>query len=220
MARDAGCSPTRCRTSTRYVYGSTSCSRQVASRLWCRRSCPTTLRAPSGGGQAPARQDAGQLRVRPRAHGLQGQCQRARRRRPLARPGRQRDPDRRSGRGRKPSGGRELTLESAIRKLDKYHLLISTTSRTCERTKAETSALFELVSSRYERRSTRPAATVLQAAAARRVPELRGGFVEVEGRLTAGEPASTLRPGECQRGITGRAIRAAVAATEPAGLGT
>ena len=48
---------------------------------------------------------------------------------------------------------RELTLESAIRKLDKYHLLVLDDIAYVRKDQAETSALFELVSSRYERRS-------------------------------------------------------------------
>ena len=48
---------------------------------------------------------------------------------------------------------RELALEAAIRKLDKYHLLILDDIAYVRKDQAETSALFELVSSRYERRS-------------------------------------------------------------------
>ena len=48
---------------------------------------------------------------------------------------------------------RELTLESAIRKHDEYHLLILDDIAYVRKDQAETSALFELVSSRYERRS-------------------------------------------------------------------
>lgn len=48
---------------------------------------------------------------------------------------------------------RELTLESAIRRLDKYHLLILDDIAYVRKDQAETSALFELISSRYERRS-------------------------------------------------------------------
>ena len=47
----------------------------------------------------------------------------------------------------------ELALESAIRKLDKYHLLILDDITYVRKDQAETSVLFELVSSRYERRS-------------------------------------------------------------------
>ena len=47
----------------------------------------------------------------------------------------------------------ELALESAIRKLDKYHLLILDDIAYVRKDQAETSVLFELVSSRYERRS-------------------------------------------------------------------
>ena len=48
---------------------------------------------------------------------------------------------------------RELTLESAIRKLAKYHLLILDDIAYVRKDQAETSALFELISSRYEHRS-------------------------------------------------------------------
>ncbi len=48
---------------------------------------------------------------------------------------------------------RELTLESAIDKLDKYHLLILDDLAYVTKDQAETSALFELISARYERRS-------------------------------------------------------------------
>jgi len=47
----------------------------------------------------------------------------------------------------------ELALESAIRKLDKYHLLILDDIAYVRKDQAETSVLFELISSRYERRS-------------------------------------------------------------------
>ncbi len=48
---------------------------------------------------------------------------------------------------------RELTLESAIAKLDKYHLLILDDLAYVTKDQAETSVLFELISARYERRS-------------------------------------------------------------------
>ena len=48
---------------------------------------------------------------------------------------------------------RELTLESAIRKLGKHHLLILDDIAYVRKDQAETSALFELVSSPYERPS-------------------------------------------------------------------
>ena len=47
----------------------------------------------------------------------------------------------------------ELALESAIRKLDKYHLLVLDDIAYVRKDQAETSVLFELISSRYERRS-------------------------------------------------------------------
>lgn len=49
---------------------------------------------------------------------------------------------------------RELALEAAIARLDKYHLLILDDFAYVTRDQAETSVLFELISARYERRST------------------------------------------------------------------
>jgi DNA replication protein DnaC len=48
---------------------------------------------------------------------------------------------------------RELDLEAAIAKLDKYHLLILDDLAYVAKDQAETSVLFELISARYERRS-------------------------------------------------------------------
>ncbi len=48
---------------------------------------------------------------------------------------------------------RELGLEAAIAKLDKYHLLILDDLAYVTKDQAETSLLFELISARYERRS-------------------------------------------------------------------
>ena len=48
---------------------------------------------------------------------------------------------------------RELALESAIARLDKYHLLILDDLAYVAKDQAETSVLFELISARYERRS-------------------------------------------------------------------
>jgi DNA replication protein DnaC len=48
---------------------------------------------------------------------------------------------------------RELTLEGAIAKLNKYHLLILDDLAYVSKDQAETSVLFELISARYERRS-------------------------------------------------------------------
>ena len=48
---------------------------------------------------------------------------------------------------------RELTLEAAIAKLDKYHLLILDDLAYLTKDQAETSVLFELIGDRYERRS-------------------------------------------------------------------
>ena len=48
---------------------------------------------------------------------------------------------------------RELALESALSKLDKYHLLILDDISYVSKDQAETSVLFELIGMRYERRS-------------------------------------------------------------------
>lgn len=48
---------------------------------------------------------------------------------------------------------RDLALESAITKLDKFHLLILDDIAYVAKDQAETSVLFELISARYERRS-------------------------------------------------------------------
>jgi DNA replication protein DnaC len=48
---------------------------------------------------------------------------------------------------------RDLVLESAIDKLDKYHLLILDDIAYVTKDQAETSVLFELIGTRYERRS-------------------------------------------------------------------
>ena len=55
--------------------------------------------------------------------------------------------------GRHSRARRDLALESAIAKLDKYHLLILDDFAYAARDQAETSVLFELISARYERRS-------------------------------------------------------------------
>ena len=49
---------------------------------------------------------------------------------------------------------RDLGLEAAIARLDKYHLLILDDLAYVTKDQAETSVLFELISARYERRST------------------------------------------------------------------
>ena len=49
---------------------------------------------------------------------------------------------------------RELALEAAINRLDRYHLLILDDLAYVSKDQAETSVLFELISARYERRST------------------------------------------------------------------
>ncbi|KAB2694612.1 cell division protein ZapE [Ochrobactrum sp. Kaboul] len=48
---------------------------------------------------------------------------------------------------------RNLDLEGAIAKLDKYHLLVLDDMAYVSKDQAETSVLFELISARYERRS-------------------------------------------------------------------
>jgi len=48
---------------------------------------------------------------------------------------------------------RELTLEAAIARLDKYHLLVLDDMAYVTKDQAETSVLFELISARYEQRS-------------------------------------------------------------------
>jgi DNA replication protein DnaC len=48
---------------------------------------------------------------------------------------------------------RELALEGAIAKLDKYHLLVLDDLAYVSKDQAETSVLFELIAARYERRS-------------------------------------------------------------------
>jgi DNA replication protein DnaC len=48
---------------------------------------------------------------------------------------------------------RDLALENALAKLDKYHLLILDDLAYVTKDQAETSVLFELISARYERRS-------------------------------------------------------------------
>src|SRR5213596_1420788 len=49
---------------------------------------------------------------------------------------------------------RELGLEAAINRLDRFHLLILDDLAYVSKDQAETSVLFELISARYERRST------------------------------------------------------------------
>ena len=48
---------------------------------------------------------------------------------------------------------RELALEAAISKLDKFHLLVLDDFAYVTKDQAETSVLFELISARYEQRS-------------------------------------------------------------------
>ena len=49
---------------------------------------------------------------------------------------------------------RELALEAAITRLDRFHLLILDDLAYVSKDQAETSVLFEVISARYERRST------------------------------------------------------------------
>ena len=49
---------------------------------------------------------------------------------------------------------RELALEAAIARLDRFHLLVLDDFAYIPKDQAETSVLFELISARYERRST------------------------------------------------------------------
>ena len=49
---------------------------------------------------------------------------------------------------------RELGLEAAINRLDRFHLLILDDLGYVSKDQAETPVLFELISARYERRST------------------------------------------------------------------
>jgi DNA replication protein DnaC len=49
---------------------------------------------------------------------------------------------------------RELALEGAINRLDRFDLLILDDLAYVSKDQAETSVLFELISARYERRST------------------------------------------------------------------
>ena len=51
------------------------------------------------------------------------------------------------------SARRDLQLEAAIGKLDKYHLLILDDLAYVSKDQAETSVIFELIGARYERRS-------------------------------------------------------------------
>jgi hypothetical protein len=55
--------------------------------------------------------------------------------------------------GRRGRDAQALALESAIEKLDKYHLIILDDLCYVRRDQAETSVLFELIAARYERRS-------------------------------------------------------------------
>jgi DNA replication protein DnaC len=48
---------------------------------------------------------------------------------------------------------RELALETAIAKLDKYHLVVLDDITYVSKDQGETSVLFELIAARYERRS-------------------------------------------------------------------
>jgi DNA replication protein DnaC len=56
---------------------------------------------------------------------------------------------------------REFALEAAIQRLDRYHLLILDDLVYVTKDQAETSVLFDLISSRYERRSVLITANLL-----------------------------------------------------------
>jgi hypothetical protein len=132
--------------------------------------------------QIAAGQNPRQLRLHRRADDLEGPGPRPRRRRRLARKGRQLlcfgppgggKPHLAAGLGlalvekgwrvlftrttdlvqKLQIARRDLALEAAIAKLDKYHLLILDDLAYVTKDQAETSVLFELISSRYERRS-------------------------------------------------------------------
>ena len=49
--------------------------------------------------------------------------------------------------------GQNLALEATIEKLDKYHLMVLDDLCYVRKDQVETSALFELIAARYERRS-------------------------------------------------------------------
>ena len=65
---------------------------------------------------------------------------------------------------------RELALEAAINRLDRFHLLILDDLAYVSKDQAETSVLFELISARYERRSTLITANQPFGAGARSFP--------------------------------------------------
>ena len=65
---------------------------------------------------------------------------------------------------------RELALEAAINRLDRFHLLILDDLAYVSKDQAETSVLFELISARYERRSILITATSRSVSGARSFP--------------------------------------------------
>ena len=130
----------------------------------------------------PARKDPRQLRLRGRADDLQGASHGDRRRRRLAGQRRKFAPVRAAWRRQEPLASaiglaliengwrvlftrttdlvqklqvarRELDLEAAINRLDRFDLLILDDLAYVTKDQAETSVLFELISARYERRS-------------------------------------------------------------------
>jgi DNA replication protein DnaC len=70
---------------------------------------------------------------------------------------------------------RDLVLEAAIAKLDKYHLLILDDLAYVTKDQAETSVLFELISARYVRIRRRPSDFRMRAGTASSMMALREG---------------------------------------------
>jgi DNA replication protein DnaC len=58
---------------------------------------------------------------------------------------------------------RDLALEAALTKLDKFHLLILDDITYAQKDQAESSVLFELIARRYEHRSLLPIASACLA---------------------------------------------------------
>ena len=104
---------------------------------------------------------------------------------------------------------RELMLETAIRKLNKYHLLILDDIAYVRKDQAETSVLFELISSRYEYRSM----LITANQAVRRVGiDLPRSGHDARRRRPPGPPRHDLRtqrrelsPPRCHRLFSGQA---------------
>jgi hypothetical protein len=81
---------------------------------------------------------------------------------------------------------RELALEAAIARLDRFHLLILDDLAYVSKDQAETSVLFELISARYERRSIRWPPWTASSITPR--------FSRSKSIATAAEPHSTAKP--------------------------